>query len=122
MKASENLVSLQILVSWHCIDVCVCITCSDLRCIRMMRLWSLVQVFKSHGITRHNQSKLQQKKRPHFVVVCIWDHSWSRGEVIACCDNVAVVTVLNSPYSKDKLLMEMLRCLFFIEVAHNFKI
>ena len=40
---------------------------------------------------------------PIIVAAYIWDHSWSRGKVIACCDNAAVVAVLNSRYSKDKL-------------------
>ena len=61
---------------------------------------------------------------PIIVATCIWGHSWSwsRSRVIARCDNAAVVAVLNSRYSKDKLLMQMLRCLFFIEAIHNFKI
>ena len=42
--------------------------------------------------------------------------------MIAHCDDAAVVVVLNSHYSKDKLLLEMLRCLFFIKLVRNFKI
>ena len=42
---------------------------------------------------------------PIIVAACIWGHTWSRDKVITCCDNAAVVAVLNSPYSKDKLLM-----------------
>ena len=42
------------------------------------------------------------------------DGEW-RGKVVKCyCDNMAVVEVLNSGYSRDPLLMHSLRCVFFI--------
>ena len=36
------------------------------------------------------------------------------------CDNMAVVEVVNSRYSKDKEMMHLLRCLFFISEHHHF--
>ena len=41
------------------------------------------------------------------------------GEVIAQCDNAAVVAVFNSRYSKDKRMMHLLRCVFFAEAHSN---
>ena len=38
---------------------------------------------------------------------------------MARCDNEAVVTVINSRYSSDKYLVQMFRCLFFIEAQHQ---
>ena len=55
------------------------------------------------------------------VLVCVmWGKEW-RGKKVTChCDNMAVVEVLNSGYSKDKNIMHMLRCLFFISEHHQF--
>ena len=30
-----------------------------------------------------------------ILAACIWVHSWRWGKVIACCDSIAVVAVLN---------------------------
>ena len=38
------------------------------------------------------------------------------------CDNAAVVAVINSRYSREGQLMQMLRCLFFIEAQHQFRL
>ena len=48
----------------------------------------------------------------------IWSTEWTKGRVIAQCDNEAVVAVINS----SKYLMQMLRCLFFIEAHHQFQV
>lgn len=49
----------------------------------------------------------------------MWGANWTKGRVIAQCDNEAVVAIINSRYSSDKYLMQMLRCLFFIEAQHQ---
>ena len=50
-----------------------------------------------------------------MLLSCIvWGKEWS-GKLIRChCDNMAVVEVLNSGYSRDREMMHLLRCLFFI--------
>ena len=55
-------------------------------------------------------------------IICIWGHKWSRRKVIARCDNMAVVAVLSHCYSKDYVLMQLMRCLFFIEAVNSFQI
>ena len=40
--------------------------------------------------------------------------------VKCCCDNMAVVEMVNSFYSRDKDMMYLLRCLFFISQYHHF--
>ena len=50
----------------------------------------------------------------------IWGKEWRGKEVTHHCDNITVVEVLNSGYSKDKNMMHMLRSLFFISEHHQF--
>lgn len=59
---------------------------------------------------------------PIIVAAVIWGHTWKGEKVIARCDNMAVVAVLNSRCSKDTHLSQMLRCLFFIEAHHQFEL
>jgi len=42
--------------------------------------------------------------------------------VVSNCDNQAVVAVLNSQYSREKDLMQLLRCLFFLEAHFQFQL
>ena len=50
---------------------------------------------------------------PIIIALVIWGAKWTKGRVIAQCDNEAVVAIINSRYSSGKYLMQMLRCLFF---------
>ena len=54
---------------------------------------------------------------PIIMAAVLWGQKWKGNRVVARCDNTAVVTVLNSRYAKDVVLMRMLSCLFFVE-AH----
>ena len=57
---------------------------------------------------------------PVLLSCIVWGEEWS-GKLIRChCDNMAVVEVLNSGYSRDREMMHPLRCLFFI--AEHFRI
>ena len=58
---------------------------------------------------------------PLVIASSIWGQGWKSGRVIAHCDNAAVVSIINSRSSKDSHLAQMLRCLFFIEAYHQFK-
>ena len=54
-----------------------------------------------------------------IVLACIlWGASWRQQSVLAHCDNQSVVAVVNSGYSKDAQLMQLLRSLFFV-TAHQ---
>ena len=56
-----------------------------------------------------------------MLVACvIWERMWSDKMIRCHCDNMAVVEVMNNGYSRDKLLMHLIRCLFFI--SEHFKI
>ena len=51
---------------------------------------------------------------PVLLSCIVWGKEWS-GKLIRCyCDNMAVVEVLNSGYSRDREMMHLLTCLFFI--------
>ena len=54
---------------------------------------------------------------PILFAVAVWGAQWG-GRLVECrCDNMAVVSVVNSGRSQDKTLMHLLRCLFFM-AAH----
>lgn len=54
---------------------------------------------------------------PILFAVAVWGPHWVGRLVVCHCDNMAVVAVVNSGYSRDPTLMHLLRCLFFM-VAH----
>ena len=51
---------------------------------------------------------------PYSNSNCVVGNFWRGKIVLVHCDNQAVVEVVNAGYSKDPLLMQLLRCLFFI--------
>ena len=59
---------------------------------------------------------------PIIMAAVLWGQKWKGNRVVARCDNTAVVTVLNSRYAKDVVLMRMLRCLFFVEAHFQFSL
>ncbi len=63
--------------------------------------------FQQEGIT-------QKELLPVVLACMVWGPMWSNSVVLVSCDNQAVVAILNSGYSKDPVVMHLLRCLFFI--------
>lgn len=59
---------------------------------------------------------------PILVATLIWGPCFTGKRVLSNCDNSATVAVLNSRYSKDKDLMQLLRCLFFVEASFQFRL
>ena len=51
---------------------------------------------------------------PIVMASVVWGKEWTDKRVVCHCDNMAVVEILNGGYSKDALLMQLLRSLFFI--------
>ena len=50
-----------------------------------------------------------------IVMACVlWGEAWRNQQIVAHCDNQAVVEVVNAGYCKDPALMQLLRCLFFV--------
>ena len=56
------------------------------------------------------------------ISAAIWGKEWKGKRVLIRCDNTAVVSSINSRYCKDPLLMQLLRCLFFLEAQYQFKL
>jgi hypothetical protein len=60
-----------------------------------------------------------QGAAPYYCCTC----GMGRGRHIEChCDNMAVVAVVNSGRSRDKTLMHLLRCLFFVAAQKNVQV
>ena len=59
---------------------------------------------------------------PVIIAAVIWGRWWRGGKVLAQSDNMATVSVINSRFSRDPHLMQLLRCLFFIEAHLQFKL
>ena len=57
---------------------------------------------------------------PIVVACALWGKSWGLRTVKFRCDNAAVVAIINSSTSKDKLAMHLMRCLAFFRAHYNF--
>ena len=74
------------------------------------------------GVLSRNLDIAVKELLPILLAVLIWGPAWRGQSVLCYCDNQAVVAILRSRSCKQQGLMHMLRCLFFIEAAHNFKL
>lgn len=54
------------------------------------------------------------------VAAAIWGRRWAGYCVTSACDNQAVVSVLNSRHCREPDMMQLLRCLFFLEAYFQF--
>ena len=67
------------------------------------------------GIQKHSSWHIAPKELLPVLLACIvWGKEWSEKLITCHCDNMAVVEVLKSGYSRDREMMHLLRCLFFI--------
>jgi hypothetical protein len=51
---------------------------------------------------------------PILFALVIWGRMWVGCRIECYCDNMAVVAVINSGRAKDRSLMHLLRCMFFV--------
>ena len=51
---------------------------------------------------------------PILFALVVWGRQWVGRRVECQCDNMAVVVVINSGRSRDKVIMHLLRCMFFV--------
>ena len=58
---------------------------------------------------------------PIVVAASLWGSSWEGKHVCFHCDNEAVVTIIRKRCAKDKLLTDLLRCLFFYASVFHFQ-
>ena len=59
---------------------------------------------------------------PIILAAGIWGPHWRGCTVCCCCDNEAVVSVVNSGACRDKQIAHLIRCLFFIEAHFDFSL
>ena len=59
---------------------------------------------------------------PIILAAGIWGPHWRGCTVCCCCDNEAVVSVVNSGVCRDKEIAHLMRCLFFIEAHFDFSL
>ena len=59
---------------------------------------------------------------PILIGAFIWGKQWKGATITAHCNNAAVVAILNSRYTADDHMMQMLRCLFFVEAHFQFQL
>ena len=64
----------------------------------------------------------EKKLLPILFSMVVWGKWWSGKRVECHCDNMAVVAVVNSGRAKDKIMMHMLRCMFFVAAYHDIHI
>ena len=57
---------------------------------------------------------------PIVIAAAVWGRSWQGKTVLAKCDNMAVVAIVNSGTSKEKEAMHLRRCLAFLEAKWGF--
>ena len=56
---------------------------------------------------------------PILFALVVWGRRWAGSRVECLCDNMAVVVVVNSGRAKDRILMHLLRSMFFIAAHWN---
>ena len=56
---------------------------------------------------------------PIVFAAAIWGPYWQSKSVLCLCDNIAVVSIINTGTSKNNDVMALMRCLFFITAKHN---
>ena len=70
--------------------------------------WATAAAWKGIPIT-------QKEVLPAVLACTVWGHQWKAKRIQLCCDNEAAVAVLNARYSRDPLIMHLLRSLFFVK-------
>ena len=66
----------------------------------------------------YGEVAIAPKELVPVVMACmVWGRAWQHQVVYVHSDNEAVVSVINSGYSKDEQLMHLVRCLFFIQAV-----
>ena len=67
-----------------------------------------------------NHIHITVKELLPIVVACgVWGHLWHGKTILCRCDNAAVVAIIRSGSSKDRVAMHLMRCLFFFTAIHQ---
>ena len=88
--------------------------------------WGAGAIWLTHWLQIQWPATLQSeqiaiKELIPIVLSCtIWGKHWKAMTIQANCDNDAVVSIINSGYSREPFLMHLLRCIFFTSTKFNF--
>ena len=69
---------------------------------------------RAHGAEELTGTLTGSNGNAILFVLVVWGRQWVGRRVECQCDNMAVVVVINSGRSRDKVIMHLLRCMFFV--------
>lgn len=55
-----------------------------------------------------------------YIACYLWDPSWSGKHIFMWCDNLPVVSIINSKCSKSLRIMDLERAITILTLEHNF--
>ena len=95
-----------------------------IRCLRLVGMWAVwQQAWLQHPWGREWASaSIAAKELVLIMAACaIWGLRPYQ-QVLVQCDNMAVVQVISAQSSRDRTIMQLLRCIHFFCAANDFKL
>ena len=80
--------------------------------------------YSAHGETNGMQHTPIHAKELLTIILAIatWGPYWRSSPIKVLCDNMAVINIITSNTSRDKLVMHLLRGLHFVSVFYNIQV
>lgn len=72
------------------------------------------------GMKLREESIALKELLPVVIAGAVWGPTWCKANVTVHCDNMGVVALVNSGYSRVPQIMHLPRCLFFIRARFQF--
>jgi len=83
--------------------------------------WCRTEWFQLQWKGESQNLQIAIKELTHTNNIVLWGQKWVKHNVLAYCDNEAIVYVLNKWYSKDPYMVHMIHTIFFIEAHFQFQ-
>ena len=83
---------------------------------------ALVRTVLTGGLQFYEQSILLQEILPIILACAVWGPGRQDSSMLVYCNNLGMVAVVNTGYSKVPQIMHLLRCLFFIRVIFHLSV
>ena len=74
------------------------------------------------GVRLREESIALKELLPIVIAGAVWGPGWRKARITVHCDNLGVVALVNSGYSRVPQIMHILRCLFFIRAHFQFSL
>ena len=84
------------------------------------------QWFQSHWLPQHSLNPVTgisidwQELFAIYIACFLWGPHWSGKRICFWCDNLPVVTIINSKRSKSSRIMDLVRSITILTLVHNF--